>query len=177
MPFHAPAGGAAGLTREGGNTTEGTSTSTSAANLLTASSLTIAAGEPFDLRGVARKTSGASSVAGLGLTVNATTVIEADTTVAASLYSASAGNRAESGTFLLHGYPGQTNYIFASGVILYSNEGTAVTGVGTGAVTPAVDEANWPVAAITTLVIRAITASASQTVAADEMHVYSLAVS
>jgi hypothetical protein len=166
-----------GLTHEGGNTTEATSTSTSAADLVTASSLTLAVGEPFELTALARKTAGASSAMGLGLTVNSTVVREATTAAANALFFASAGNRIEGGLFFLHGYPGQTNYQFGNGAGIMVNEGTAATGVNGGQVKPINATADFPLAAITTFVIRGITASASQTMGVDEAHVYSRAVS
>jgi len=69
------AGGA--VTREGGNTSEVTTTSTAAANRIAAASLTIAGSEPFQAHFGVRKTTGGSHGAVTDLQVNATNIQDA----------------------------------------------------------------------------------------------------
>jgi hypothetical protein len=63
LPIH-------GLIREGGNTTEASTTSTSTVSILTASSLTIPVGSQVDIRAAVRKVTGASTSAYVGLKLN-----------------------------------------------------------------------------------------------------------
>jgi len=165
---------AAPLSYEGGNTTEATTTSTSAVDLLTASSLTIAVTQPFLFYVNGRKTEGAGDDAALGLKLNATVVAEA-VSANARPYSASVNNRAEQGGAFVTSGPRVTNYFSAiqgsrSNYFVQGTEADTSTG-GMAA------DADIPDAELTDVVIRGITDNALQTIGADELHVYSLAVS
>jgi len=169
---------ASAITREGGQTSEATTISTSATDLLTGSSLTIAAAEPFILVVGGRKTSGAAANAGIGLKLNTTVILEA---VANSgnpaLWAASAANNGEAGGF--RGICGGrvTNYVDGnmSGVYRIVTVGQTSVGIKSG---PRVDQAAaYITAEITSIIIRGITASASQTLGSDELHAYSLTAS
>lgn len=165
------AGGGGAVTREGGNTTEATTTSTSAVDLLSAGSMSIATNIPLWIVVSYRKTAGAAAATGYGLKINATVTGEADST-GTSIARTSTGNEVITGA--AHIYIGSrvSPYVraaasLASGV----NTGTASVG-GSVAKT-----ANIPNATITDVIIRGITASASVTAAADELHIYSYAIS
>ena len=102
-PLNAPTGG---LTREGGNTTEATTTSTSAVDLVSITSLSVATGSPIDARGLARKSGGAASNGGIGLKINATVVSEANATAGhgGAVWTGSTNaDRAEAGPSMLSG--------------------------------------------------------------------------
>ena len=84
---------AEGLTRVGGNTTEATTTSTTAVDLLTATGLSIATNIPiFGLVSV-RRTTGAASSNGFGVKLNTTVIGEAGSSV--SLVRTTATDQAE----------------------------------------------------------------------------------
>ena len=165
------------VTREGGNTTEATTTSTTAVDLLSAAGLTIAATEPFFVIYGARKTSGAAAGAGTGLKLN-TTVVQDVNTSNPSGWLASAANEAQDGVCHFFVSSRVTNYVNGNNQGLYSNYDTTPNANSTG-VSPASDDkdAALPTAQITDAVIRGATASASQTLGADEFHAYSLAAS
>lgn len=153
------------LTREGGNTTEATTTSSTAVDLLSATGLTIAALAPFRTIAVWRKASSASSSqAFLGWKLNTTTVA-AD--LALSLNTTNAVN----GYFEVVGGPRLTNYTQGGGMIGGRSEG------GTGLISGGATTAAAPTAEITDVVLRAYVANDSPTVGFDEMHVYSQATS
>ena len=164
---------AIGVTREGGNTTEATTTSTSAVDLLTATALTIAAAEPFIAVGAGRKTAVASAGA-IGLKLNTTTIAEAsasDDTVWVSTTT----NQAESGPFDFIVAPRVTNYVTPAvgRRVAY----IAAGGASGSAVTSNLNRtaATAPTAQITDVVLRALIASG--TVGTDEFHVYTMATS
>ena len=168
-----PAGGGAGgaLTRVGGNTTEATTTSTSAVDLLSVASLTIATNEPIHCGVSGRKTTGATAAVALGLTLNATVVAEASTSSTRILVT-NGNNAAQSRYSAFWLGPRLANYeLQGAGVALLSP--TADTGVSQGG-GPA-DSAAQPVAEITDLIIRGISNNALTTLGADELHIYSLA--
>ena len=74
------------ISREGGTTTEATTTSTSAMDLITISSLTIAAASPWTMTSLWRKTTGHASAASGGLKIVAdSTVVVGESTTAATL--------------------------------------------------------------------------------------------
>jgi hypothetical protein len=162
------------VTREGGQTTEAITTSTTAVDLLSASGLSIAAAEPYLLIGVARKTSGAAAGAGLGQTVNTTVVSEASPT-AQTLCAFSTTNRIETGNFFVS-MPGR--------VASYPRIGTGLAGryietggISSAASTPGGVTNDVPTAQITDIVIRGISGDAAITLGADELQIYSLSSS
>lgn len=156
------AAGAGAVTREGGNTTEATTTSTSAVDLLTAASLTLAALQPFYAVAALRRTSGAIAAASVGLKLNSTAVRSAQTWD-------SANDNNKPGWVIYQGGPRLTSYTltgnmsFGSGLDLSSN------------MLP------WTVAAptveITALIVTAKVSDGDITMGADELHVYSFATS
>ena len=175
-PFNAPTGG---LTREGGNTTEATTTSTSAVDLVSITSLSVATGSPIDARGLARKSGGAASNGGIGLKINATVVSEANATAGhgGAVWTGSTNaDRAEAGAFHVVGFVAQTNYAFTPAISTFSAEDT-VPQLIYAQVDSLGSTAEWPVATLTSFIFRAISGNASVTVGLDEVHLYSLAVS
>ena len=172
----AAAGGGGATVREGGQTTEGTTTSTSAADLISATSLTICGSDLATFIAGGRKTAGAAADAGMGLKENCTVIFEG---VAGGqlMWRGESSNEAVSG--MMHKTFGArvTNYI--DGMIIgehnaYST-GDTIRTMSHG---PNCNQTAAHITAqITSLVLRGIVGSASITLGADEMHVYSLAVS
>ena len=156
-----------GLTYEGGNTTEATTTSTSAVDLLTVSSLSIAATSPILCVLSVRKTAGAGDQADIGLKLNATEVI------APALKAWSTpSNRAESGAVTIRLASRIANYLRAASLFVESADGS-----GSNLAHSAAETADMPTATITDVIIRADVNDGAITMGADEMHVYSLATS
>lgn len=166
---HASVAGAERL--RASNTGEVTTNNTAAQDLLTLSGFSIPATNGLIIRGVARKTSGAAAAAGLGYSLNSTVISEAS--VAGNrLWLSTAANQAESGVFELEIMPRSTNYL--NGYIP-----TSGVAVPTGALTftaqnsiNGIATATYDTAAITQVVIRAITGNALVTVAVKEVAVY-----
>ena len=167
----AAAASAAAVVRVGGNTTDTATTSTSAVDLLSAASLSIATNVPVKILVAGRKTSGAASAAGLGLKVNATTTGEASTSVAGVLMFDSV-NAAEARYSRVMLGPRITDYN-TQGSAAGLAAGLADTAVGIG--TAPVGTAAQPIATVTDIVIRGITTTLV-TVAADELHVFTMGV-
>ena len=182
LPSWAAAGGGGATTREGGNTTEATTTSTSAVDLLSATSLTIAATEPFQLTACARKTTGASGRGILGWKENATVVWDAATGASSpGLYRTSITEQAENGSVDNRFSSRVTNYLSgkATGNFQsYTAAGVYVEGQFTlwhggtdgDTVVHGTDE-------ITSFIIRGEIADSDITLGVDEMHIYSFAIS
>lgn len=163
MPFYGPsAGGGGAITREGGNTTEGTTTSTSEVDLLAATSLTLAALAPLNFICGLRKTTGAAALARIALRLNTTDLQDAEGWCGS-------GNAAIAGFY--QGWCGArlTNYTTGGWNIAGASDQTPAEEASFTAATPTVE--------ITDVVMRAQTGSASITMGADELHVYSMAVS
>ena len=167
-----PAAGA--VAREGGQTTEGTSTSTSPVDLLTVGSLSIAAASPMLLMMNFRKTTGATASIGFGLKLNSTVISEANQ--ASTRFGATSADSAAYDGFchaLIGGrvtnYPSPVNGLSSSA----SNPARTGASRGTSPATTAV----MPIATITDIVVRSDSSSASVTHAADEFHIYSYATS
>lgn len=157
----------------GQDTTERTSTSTSATDLSTVSGLSITVAQPVLLLVPFRKSSGAAAAVGFGLKVNSTTVIEAAT--ANALGNSSATNQAEDGLMVIFITPRSANYL--TGIVgMFS---CRVTSTGANAVAAVLAPnasstfaAVIPNATITSLAIRGISGSGSVTMAVDEVSVY-----
>ena len=169
--------GAGAVVREGGNTTEATTTSGTAADLLTASSLTVAAAEPCLVIYNGRKTSGNASDGGNGLKINSTIIAEAAESESVRGYVNDAVNEAQSGCAVIWLSPRVTNYL--SGAL-----GMATRQQGTNRLTQTqmvLDElsvtAAIPNAEITDVIIRVNGGAGGPTWAADELQVYSFAAS
>lgn len=152
---------AGAVTRDGGNTTEATTTSTSAVDLLTAASLTAVATEPLFITCDFRKTTGATNNIRSGLKLNTAVVLSIGPVTSTS-------NLAESGLINYHLGSRITNYL-RSGVRVFSSNNLAglLNGIGSG---------DMPTA-VTDVIIRALTDDAAITNAHDELHVYSMAAS
>ena len=161
------------LTRPGGNLTEATTTSTSAVDLVSVTSLNIEEINFISGRSLHRKTSGAEADAGGGLKLNSTVIAEAVGTGAIGLRLTgvmATTNSAFSGVAEWNIPATVTNYAIAgaTGISAFGG-GSYVTYAGTSA-RPA--SAN-----ITSVITRAITLSASNTWGHDEVHVYTWAAS
>ncbi len=165
--FQAPGGGGA-LVRAGGNLTEATTTSTSAVDLLTSSALSIAVDLPIQVLVSGRKTSGATSSAGLGLKLNTTVVGEAHPTATTSVLQLGSVNAAisKSGTMWI---PQRVTLYSGQGSILGLATGLGISAAAVGT-TPSKDTA-LPLAVITSIVIRGISTS-GVTLGADELNIY-----
>jgi len=164
------------VTRVGGNTTEATTTSTSATDLLSATSLTIATTELYMFSVGARKTSGATAQAVLGLKENSTVVYAATGGNVGSWISA-ANDEAGSGSLFVQASSRVTNYLIGNlaGTRMhrgpnqvFRTAGSAPVGNGTAA------HVN---AEITSLIMMGKSDNASNTLGADELHVYENVVS
>jgi hypothetical protein len=167
------AAGSGALTRVGGNTTEATTTSTSAVDLLSVSSLTIGVASPIMLMVSGRKTAGAADDVAMGLKLNSTILGEATTNTHA-IWGSTTTNHIESGLVWIMIPPRNSAYPRA---ILGLREAYAADATGvTGPVNVTRDN-DIPTATITDVVIRGITDNSSITLAADELHIYTLASS
>lgn len=173
LNYEAGAGGGGGVwTREGGNTTEATTTSTSATDLLSVASLTIATTSVIFFIVSQRKTTGATSATALGLKLNTTVTGEASgSTGLVSLGQTSTVNAVQSRLSICWIGPRTTNYnLRNSAASMAADRDTADVAVGT----EPTGTADQPSAEITDLVIRGISDSASNTLGADELNVYTL---
>ena len=161
----------------GSQQTEATTTSTSATDLLSVTSLTVAALSPCVFWVSARKTTGAASWAACGLKLNTTVVGEAAQNN--KVFRSSNTNQAENGGGIFFLGPRLTNYTSMAA----RNSVTKVTASGMDVgnfLTPSelTDQgAAMITAEITSLIIRGILGSASITLGTDEVHVYELATS
>ena len=162
VPVAAAAAGSPGLVYEGSQTTEASTTSTSAVDLLTISSLTIAAGTPIDGRAILRRTTGASTQAYVGLKLNTT---EVRTPVAWG----PAANNPDQGLLNFTMLYGMTNYLFAWHIFVADPDQATYTDIGSGV--------NMPTAELTDIILRAKVGSGSITMYADEFHIWSRATS
>ena len=167
------------VTREGGDSTEATTTSTSAVDLLAASSLTIGAAEPFLQMHNGRKTSGAANYTPCGYKMNSTTIGEATASNVRGWYSSGTNQAEDGGAWAIMG-PRVTNYqAFARGLRSSHTNGANVVGVnGTAAhLSQLTQDAIMPIATVTDFVIRGLTINASNTLGADELQLYSYVAS
>jgi hypothetical protein len=172
----AAAGAGGATTREGGQTTEATTTSTSATDLLSATSLTLAAAEPFKFSVVGRKTSGAAENAALGYKLNTTVIAEAVAT-SRHPYNTGTSNQAEDGGATVTVSSRVTNYTHSAVGLRQNSVSATDAGVSNGAVTDMNRSAPHPTVEITSLIMRGISDSASNTLGADELQVYSFSSS
>lgn len=168
-------GGSPGAPLVGSDTTERTTTSTSAATLSTMTiSPEIAVGQHFEIMGAARKSSGAAARIGVGLTINAVAV-HVPVAAAASIFGASAFDRAENGIFKIWGMGGISTY--DRGLIRMYAQIAPSTGSILDASGGVTSDAAFPAAAITSILIRGISGSSSVTLGVDQIFVYAKAVS
>ena len=170
------AASAGAITREGGNTTEATTTSTSAVDLLSATSLTLDAISPYCLMFGARKTSGAADDGGVGFKENSTVILEA-AGGSNILWRANATNEAQEGGIFEFVSARQTNYLNGN---MYGGSVTMATAgqARENRSGPATDyTASHVNAQTTSFILRGIMDNASNTLAVDELHLYPFATS
>jgi hypothetical protein len=160
------------VTRAGGNTTEATTTSTSVVDLVTVSGLNITATTPFIVVANVRKSAGAAAAAAFGLKLNATTVIDGDIASGSGVLPFTTADAAQSGLVIFFVGSRVATYLRSAFGIGMSNASVSGNVQGGGAAT-----ADMPTVAITDVIIRADSGSASVTVGVDEVHVYALPTS
>ena len=152
------------MTWVGGNTTEATTTSLTAVDLITVSALSIAGAVPFVAQFSYRKTSGAAALVNSGGKVNTTIVIAPAT----GEISTGSTNQAESGYASLYGEGPITNY---------PRSAMSVAGAFTTQYATGLDSADMSIATITDLVSDGLVGNASITLGQDDLHVYTLTTS
>ncbi len=168
-----PAGGGGATVLEGYNTTEATTTSTSAVDLLSITGLSITVSTPIKLFVSGRSTGGAAAAVGLGLKLNATVVGEAVAGGVGAIWLSRGDDAVQSGAAQIYIGPRVTNHL-RSGAGTYncfkttSNEANHADIFNT---------ADAPAATITAIIFRGISGNGSVTLGADEAFVYSLATS
>ena len=174
------------VTREGGALlgegsydvgVEASTTSTSAVDLLSATNLTIAGAQPAKLVVNGRKTSGAASAGGYGLKLNTTTVQEAASSISNGIGGYSGANEVQEVSIVGELRPRVTNYTIGKYIGVIGAFNASGGALGTTFAPGGSPTAAYPTAEITAVLLRGITASASQTVSADELNIYSFATS
>lgn len=167
---------ASGLTREGGNTTEATTTSTTAVDLVDLSSLSIPAATPIWVKLVYRKTSGAAARGSFGMKLNATVLSEANSGTGA--YTSST-DRAEDGMAWYELASRVANYTHILGygyhAFITSTQAHAVSSGFPIGDNRAMDNAA-PIATVTNVIVRGESGSGSVTAGVDEVHAFTTAV-
>ena len=163
--------GSAG-TRDGGTSSEATSTATSAADLITINgSLTIAAIEPIQLIVNGRKTTGDGPKSSLGLKLNSTVVAEAATGTN-NMWTPSNVDQVQSGTSFSVVGPRVANY--TGGGIGMSKSRANTSSIFHGMVEQIGGTANCPTVEITSVILRTISENSNVTSGSDEFQVYSM---
>lgn len=168
------AGGGGAIARVGGNTTEATTTSTSETELIAVAGLSIAAGVPIEYHINGRKTSGAAAAVSLGLRINATIVAN---TAGDGGWNSSTSNQAEDGMGWEYIPPTVTNYQAGNWGVqrrAVSSSGANITTSHLGTLNNA---ALNPIATVTDIDTLGISDNASNTLGADEHHIYTRSVS
>ena len=169
----AAAGGGA-VAHEGSQTTDAGTTSTSAVDLLSVSSLSIAATTHIWAAASVRQTANSGRVVGFGIKLNTTVISEAESSYNQSdLLWVGEQSVAISGAFLMH--MGSRVANFLDGKTRMSSRAKSSTILDLGMSLRA--DNNMPTATITAVVTRAVCQATAIAAAADEMHVYTLAVS
>ena len=157
---------AGAVTREGGNTTEATTTSTSDVDLLSQSSLTIAVGVPVYATAIVRKSTGAADEARAGLGLNSTEVVD----------PAQGDGRWSTATDRVESALWEARFIY--GVTSYLDAGYArATSIGQAIFDHSFGANDMPTAELTDIHLRARVDNASITMGADEGHTFIFAVS
>jgi hypothetical protein len=169
----AAAAAASAITREGGNLTEATTTSSSAVDLMSVTSLTIDATESFFMLVPLRRSAAGSASAGAGLKLNSTVTVEARAN-ANTIWVTGTQNEPQDGISGAFIGPRVTNYLRCGGGFTndYTSDSTTIRNWGDAR--PLLD-ADAPTAEITTVIIRGLANSC--TMGCDDLHVYSLAAS
>jgi len=149
-------------------------TSTSAVDLLSVSSLSIAATTHIWAAASVRQTANSGRVVGFGIKLNTTVISEAESSYNQSdLLWVGEQSVAISGAFLMH--MGSRVANFLDGKTRMSSRAKSSTILDLGMSLRA--DNNMPTATITAVVTRAVCQATAIAAAADEMHVYTLAVS
>ena len=149
-------------------------TSTSAVDLLSVSSLSIAATTHIWAAASVRQTANTNRVVGFGMKLNTTVISEAESSYNQSdLLWVGEQSVAISGAFLMH--MGSRVANFLDGKTRMSSRAKSSVILDLGMSLRA--ENNMPTATITDVVTRAVCTATAIAGAADEMHVYTLAVS
>lgn len=150
----------AGVTREGGQTTEASTSSSAFVDVLTASGMNIPAVSPLLIVVSFRKVGTAAATLQVGLKINSTVMWEPSVNLVGS------APEEPYGVVQFVVGPGVTNYGAVHGTYGSSTQGTAVL--------PGAQAAPRPSAAVTSVAIRGHT-NGSDTLYFDDLHVYSLA--
>jgi hypothetical protein len=165
------AGGA--VTRQGGNTSEVTTTSTSADNLLAIASLSIAATTPLVAHVLMRKTAGAANHPVWGYTVNATSI-------GAGMGMGSTSNEIQEGMKLVYMPARVATYTFAGPIVpgraSDQSGNNARTVIEAGSYGSGPMQAAFPTATVTDFKIDG-KSQTGLTFGVDELHLYSWATS
>jgi len=165
----------AAIAHAGNQSTEATTTSTSVADLISITSLSIGTTLPIIGRNLHRKASGALNQGGCGIKVNST-IVGTPNSGNQSDQNICGGNGGEdsvaSGHAIWELTHIATNYDRSSAVGLYVSKGSGFFGKDATAKTAA-----RPDATTTSLTINGISTSASSLIGADEFHIYTVAVS
>ena len=166
------AASAGAVSHEGADTTEGTTTSTSAADLLAIGSLTIPAATMFSISYEGRSTAGDTQRGTTGLKVNSA-VIHTPTNGGGSWFGNEI-NEINVGASFFHVMPRVTNYVrgYVGTFQSYSGSGVYRGGLHGGAMNTAL-----VIEVVNDIVITGMNGSTSITTGADELHVYSWATS
>ena len=172
--WSAPAGGSGAITREGGNATEASTTSTTNVDLLSLASISILAGVTIEATCNTRKSSGSATLAGTGSKLNTTAL--SDAALGNGGYVTSAGNQAEDGgVWYILGPRLTSNQAFGTG-IRRNAQSSGGAGATTGVITEVTGSNNMPIATVTDFIITGNAGNASQTLYADELNVYERAI-
>lgn len=158
-----------GLTLVGSDTTERSTSSTTAADLSTISGLSISTATPIEIHFSFRKTAGAAAEAAFGLKLNSTVVQLASTSSATDFTGAS--NGATSGYAVIRIGPREASYLRSAMCYAASDD------FGGDKVFPFSSSSDMPTATITSITITGIVGSASITAAIKNVRVYTLATS
>lgn len=143
------------------NANEYTTTSLTAADLVTTTSLNILAAQPFTIMAAVRKSGGAAAAAGVGLKFNSTVVNEAVTSGGQPVWLSNSTDQVQSGGFIFRGYPRAASPYRPGGSIDYqwtssTTSTRAVTSVAYGS-------GNIADATIDTITFRGISGNAAVT--------------
>lgn len=156
------------LTRAGGNTTEATTTSTTAVDSATVSTLSLGA-IVWEFFGSFRRSTAGTGTTGVGLKINTTVVAEAVAGTAGIAKLTQAAAEA-SGMFRING--GNISSLYLASLMSFFSEDNDITRASTP-----LGSSQRPNATITDLVMRLIVGNVNTTGAIDELHVYSYAAS
>ena len=159
--------GTGAVTRAGGNTTEATTTSTTSVSLLTTTVSIATGGIPILVRGLVRKATGNALTASVGIMVNTTQLLNN------SVWSSS---NTTSGAPIWAEFHSQLS-LYTDGAAHSAGYLRYGGGNGTGLTITALTTNTAPAATLTSIIITGNVSDAAATMGADEMHVYTYAVS